>query len=171
MKIKENLLCIKKLFNKVINKWPATMLAVKRTHKVIGRIIVLVNSIRTMKFIKNLGVPWGTKWIKKLLVFMKIPNNKVLIQKHRAKKRVTVNCEVLAKFWGNRAKKFKIKMKNKIDKVSKELPFLNLMLKSVSFFITLERVNNNQFEFKLVFFKPVKNITIIKAKKKEENLK
>lgn len=154
-----------------MSKWPATILAVSRTHKVIGRIIVLVSSIRTMKFIKKDGVPWGTKWIRKLLVFTKIPNIRVLAQKHKAKKRVTVNCEVLAKFWGNKAKTFKNKMKNKIDKVNKEFPFLILILKSVSFFITLERVINSQLKFIFIFLEPAKNIMTRNTKKKEENLK
>jgi hypothetical protein len=82
--------------------------------------------------------------VRKLLVFTRIPNIKVLNQKHKAKKRVTVNCDVLAKFWGNKAKTFSNKMKNKTERVNKELPFLNLILKSVSFFMTLEKFKNNQ---------------------------
>lgn len=51
------------LDNRDINKCPATMLAVNRTDKVIGRIIFLVDSIRTMKFIREIGVDVGVKWI------------------------------------------------------------------------------------------------------------
>lgn len=46
----------------LINKCPATMLADKRTDRVIGRIMFLTNSISTMKFISWDGVPEGTMW-------------------------------------------------------------------------------------------------------------
>jgi len=62
-------------------------------------------------------------------------------------------------------------MKNKIDKVNKEFPFLILILKSVSFFITLERVINSQLKFIFIFLEPTKNIMTKNNKKKEENLK
>jgi hypothetical protein len=48
--------------SKVISKCPAIRLAVSRTHSVIGRITLLVNSIRTMNDIKATGVPWGRRW-------------------------------------------------------------------------------------------------------------
>lgn len=38
---------------KTINKWPATMFAAKRTERVKGRIILLINSIITIKGIKG----------------------------------------------------------------------------------------------------------------------
>ena len=44
-----------------INRWPATMLAAKRTDKVIGRIKTLTNSITTISAISPNGVPKGTK--------------------------------------------------------------------------------------------------------------
>jgi hypothetical protein len=40
-----------------IRRWPAIIFAVRRTHRVIGRIMFLVSSIKTMKFIKAQGVP------------------------------------------------------------------------------------------------------------------
>jgi len=45
------------------------MLAVSRTHSVIGRMILLVSSIRTIKFIRARGVPWGSKWESMCFVF------------------------------------------------------------------------------------------------------
>lgn len=48
--------------NRDIRRWPAIMFAVSRTHKVIGRIRFLTNSIITMKFIRATGVPWGSRW-------------------------------------------------------------------------------------------------------------
>lgn len=38
------------------------MLAANRTERVKGRIKFLINSIKTIKGIKALGVPKGTKW-------------------------------------------------------------------------------------------------------------
>ncbi len=44
-----------------ISRWPAIRLAVRRTHKVMGRIRLLTSSIITIKFIRGTGVPWGSK--------------------------------------------------------------------------------------------------------------
>jgi hypothetical protein len=47
---------------RVNNKWPAIILADKRTAKVPGRIIFLIDSIKTIKGISRLGVLSGTRW-------------------------------------------------------------------------------------------------------------
>lgn len=60
---------------KVINKWPAIILALNRIANVQGRIIFLIVSINTINGINILGVPWGTKWINILLKFLIQPNN------------------------------------------------------------------------------------------------
>jgi len=49
-------------FSKWINKWPASKLADIRTLRVIGRIINLINSIRTIKGLIAIGHPLGVKW-------------------------------------------------------------------------------------------------------------
>jgi len=61
--------------SKDINRCPAIKLAVSRTHKVTGRIILLTSSIKTINIIRTLGVPWGTKWESILLVLLIHPNN------------------------------------------------------------------------------------------------
>jgi hypothetical protein len=43
--------------NKVISRCPAIKLAVRRTHRVIGRMMFLVNSIITINDIRTAGVP------------------------------------------------------------------------------------------------------------------
>lgn len=53
--------------NKVNNKCPAIILAVRRIAKVRGRMINLIDSIKTIKGIKINGVPWGVRWEKKSL--------------------------------------------------------------------------------------------------------
>lgn len=45
------------------SRCPATILAVSRIDNVIGRIIRLMNSIRTMKGIKIVGVLEGVRWV------------------------------------------------------------------------------------------------------------
>jgi hypothetical protein len=45
-------------------RWPATMLAINRMAKVMGRIKILIDSINTIKGINIKGVPPGTKWAK-----------------------------------------------------------------------------------------------------------
>lgn len=47
---------------RVINRWPATMLAIRRTARVNGRITLLMDSISTIKGINAGGVLWGTRW-------------------------------------------------------------------------------------------------------------
>ncbi len=44
------------------SKWPAIMFAANRTERVRGRISLLINSINTIKGIKGIGVPSGTRW-------------------------------------------------------------------------------------------------------------
>ena len=46
---------------RVNNRWPATIFAISRTAKVPGRIMLLIISIHTMKGIRGVGVPVGTK--------------------------------------------------------------------------------------------------------------
>ena len=52
---------ISALPNSDINKCPAIMFAVNRTHKVMGRIMFLTSSIITIKFIRGTGVPCGRR--------------------------------------------------------------------------------------------------------------
>ena len=54
--------------SKVIRRWPATILAIKRTANVRGRITLLTVSIKTIKGIRAPGVLWGTIWANMCLV-------------------------------------------------------------------------------------------------------
>lgn len=95
------------------------MLAARRTERVMGRIMFLTISIKTMKGIKVEGVPKGTRWAKKwsrLLDRLKMIN---LIHKGKARERVTARCLVAVKEKDNNPmvllKIIKIKIeKNKI---------------------------------------------------------
>lgn len=46
---------------RVIRRCPATIFAIRRTERVIGRITLLIDSMSTIKGIKAVGVLWGTK--------------------------------------------------------------------------------------------------------------
>jgi hypothetical protein len=49
----------KKFLSKDISRCPAVMFAINRILKVTGRIKILTVSTNTIKFISELGVPWG----------------------------------------------------------------------------------------------------------------
>jgi len=74
---------------RVISKWPAIILAVKRIANVPGRIIFLIVSMHTIKAIKSEGVPCGTKWINICWVFLNQP--KIIKANHMGKAKERVN--------------------------------------------------------------------------------
>lgn len=88
--------------NSVSRRWPAIILAVNRTAKVPGRIILLIVSIHTIKGINTLGVPWGTKWVNIWFVWLIHPYNINDIHNGRANLRVIIKCLVLVKIYGKR---------------------------------------------------------------------
>ena len=69
----------------VINKWPAIILAVKRTANDPGRIKFLIVSMHTIKGIKTVGVTMGTRWQNIWLVLLfQNPNKTKVNQRGRA---------------------------------------------------------------------------------------
>jgi hypothetical protein len=101
---------IRALPRRDINRCPAIMFAVSRTHKVIGRIKLLTSSINTMKFIRATGVPWGNRWDSMCLVFFIHPNIMIVSHVHKDIGRFIVKCAVVEKICGYIAKKFIGKM-------------------------------------------------------------
>lgn len=59
---------------------PAIMFAVSRIERVIGRMINLINSIKTMKGIRIDGVFDGVRWVNMWLVKLIQPNSIILNQ-------------------------------------------------------------------------------------------
>lgn len=116
--------------NRVNNKCPAIIFAVKRTIKVIGRIIVLIDSIKIIKGIKIFGVPWGTKWVNIWLVLFNHP--KIIRDIHNGIENLKLEVKwlVLVKINGNRPKKLlrRIKIKIEINIKLKLLFFLLLII-------------------------------------------
>lgn len=125
--------------NNVIKRCPAIILAVSRTQRVIGRIKLLVNSINTIKLIRAIGVPCGTKWESMWFVFFNQPIKLIDNQAIKARGRVITTCEVKEKTWGKRA----ITFIKRIDK-NKE------RIKPTSPFFTTFRVNETSFSKNLI---------------------
>ena len=70
---------------KLRSKCPAVILAANRTLKVIGRIIILKVSIRTINLIKIIGVPLGTRCLRFFFKLLVTPIIKIENQKGKAK--------------------------------------------------------------------------------------
>lgn len=77
---------------RVKSKWPAIILAVNRIARVKGRMISLIDSIKTIKGIRIKGVPWGVKWEKKSLKKNQILNNIIEIHIERDRDRENLKC-------------------------------------------------------------------------------
>lgn len=110
--------------NKDKRRWPATIFAVKRIDRVIGRIINLINSIKTINGIKIVGVFEGVRWVNIWLVKLIQPNNIILIHRINDKDMQNLICLDDVKMYGKRPIKLfhKIKVNSliKIIKLEKE---------------------------------------------------
>lgn len=71
---------------------PAVMLAINRTAKAPGRIILLIVSIKTINGIRIGGVPEGIVWASIIVVLLIHPNKIILNQIGNASARVKVIC-------------------------------------------------------------------------------
>lgn len=74
--------------NNVNKRCPAIIFAARRTDKVIGRMILLTSSIKTIKGINTGGVPEGTKWARNSVRLFVNLNIIKATQRGRAKERV-----------------------------------------------------------------------------------
>ena len=109
----------------VNNKWPAIILAVRRTANVPDRIRFLIVSMMTMNGISIVGVPCGTKCSNMWLVFLIHPNSIKLIHKGRARDSVRIRCLVLVKIYGNSPRKLFIKIIRNNDVRINEFPLFS----------------------------------------------
>lgn len=82
---------------KVIKRWPAIILAINRIAKVPGRIIILIDSIKTINDIKALGVPVGMRWASICFVLLIQPKIKKDSQRGRERVRFIIIWLVLVK--------------------------------------------------------------------------
>lgn len=103
---------------------PATMLAVNRIDRVIGRIISLINSINTINGIRIEGVFEGVRWVNIWLEKLIQPNNIILIHKIIDKDIQNLMWLEDVKIYGKRPiklfHKIKIKSPIKIIRLEKE---------------------------------------------------
>lgn len=76
-----------------IKRCPLIILAVKRTDKVIGRMMFLTVSIITMKKLRAIGEPIGTKWAITILNLLINENKVKVIQNGKAKNIVKTKWE------------------------------------------------------------------------------
>lgn len=104
---------------RVSNKWPAIMLAARRTARVPGRITFLIVSINTIKGMSTDGVPWGTKWANICWVWLIHPETINVTHKGIDKERVITMCLDLVKTYGNKPKKLlnTINLNNLINRI------------------------------------------------------
>lgn len=68
---------------------PAIILADKRTARVSGRMIILIDSIITIKNINPIGQPKGTKCLKRLFIWCIAPYNIILVHNNNLKENET----------------------------------------------------------------------------------
>jgi len=83
--------------SRVIRRCPAIMLAERRTARVPGRIMLLIDSIITIKGIKIFGVLKGTKWANIKFMLLIHPYNINLSHKGAAKVKAVIKCLVEVK--------------------------------------------------------------------------
>jgi len=117
-----------RFLNIIMSKCPAIMLAVKRTDRVIGRIILLIISMINMKFIKGSGVPVGIICV--IMYFVMKFQAKIIIVIHidNANGNVILMCAVDVKIKGNRAIKFRIIINVNMLLIYKVIPLGGLMI-------------------------------------------
>jgi hypothetical protein len=109
---------------KLSNKWPAVILAARRTLKVIGRINILKDSTKTINLINNNGVPVGTKWVMFFFKFLITPCNKIENHKDNLKDKDNNNWEVQTNVYLINPCKLLYKINNMTDKYNNILPLL-----------------------------------------------
>jgi hypothetical protein len=79
----------------------------------------------TIISINTVGVPCGTKCWNMWLVFLIRPNNICLIHRGRAKVSVSIRCLVLVKMYGNKPRKFFVKIITNSDVRVNEFPLFS----------------------------------------------
>jgi hypothetical protein len=154
-----------------IKRCPAIRLAVSRTHNVIGRIIFLVSSIKTINLIRAIGVPWGTRWLNIWFVFFSQPNKIIASQNTKERGRVTARWEVKEKSWGYKAAKFINRIEKKMVIIKGRDPFSVFLRVNLTSLENVEKIFFNPFkvvEVNLQKERGIKQIPIKKISQEEE---
>lgn len=124
------------------------MLAAKRTAKVPGRIIFLIVSISTIKGIKSVGVPWGTKWAN--IWCLLFTHLKIIYEIHKGndKDRVITKWLDLVNTYGIKPKKLlytiMVKIVTKIIDNLEKFGFSKILNSLWSVWIVLYQIKNQR---------------------------
>jgi hypothetical protein len=83
-----------------IRRCPATIFAISRMDRVMGRMMFLVISINTIKFMSGVGVPRGTRWA--IIALMSVLTDRRLIDNQAGIVTMITGmaCLVTEKVWG-----------------------------------------------------------------------
>jgi hypothetical protein len=111
-----------RLPRRVRSKCPAIMLADRRTASVPGRIIFLIDSIRTINDIRADGVPWGTRWANMWFEKFTHPNSMKESHMGKAREKVTTICLVPVNMYGKSPIKLLMRIKMRREQKIKILP-------------------------------------------------
>lgn len=133
LKIKILLIIIPDDPSKVNNKCPAIILAVNRIDNVRGRIIKLIDSIKTINGIRTGGVPWGVRWEKKSLIKYHILKSIIEIHIDNDNDKEKFKCLEAVKIYGNNPIILLIRIKvNNLIKIIKFISeYLRIILSSL----------------------------------------
>lgn len=117
--------------NRVNNKWPAIILAVKRIASVHGRIKFLIVSINTINGIRKEGVPWGIIWLN--IWFILLNHRNINNENHIGNDIdiAKIKCLELVKIYGNNPIKLLIKINKNIEIKYNRFNELNLLGKII----------------------------------------
>lgn len=111
------------------SRCPATMFAVSRTHRVIGRMRFLVISIITMKFIRGVGVPCGTRCVMTFFVCVVAPNSILVSHMIIAITKFVSSLVVLANVCGSSAAMFMMTIIRNIVVIIFVVPFFLFVIR------------------------------------------
>lgn len=128
-------------------------MAVNRIDNVSGRIIRLIDSIKTINGIRIGGVPWGVRWEKKSLIKYQILKSIIEIHIDNDNDKEKLKCLEAVKIYGNNPIRLLIRIKvNKLIKIIKFLReylmiILNSLIKNLKiiFHIIINRDGMSQY--------------------------
>lgn len=127
---------------RAIRMCPAVMLAARRTANVIGRIICLILSIKTMNWDSGSGVLKGTKWLRKWALFLVSLKSTIPNHSGKAAEKVISMWAVRVNTNGMRPDMFSAKILINNDSRIFSLPlilgFLKVAFSSCSMKLTME---------------------------------
>jgi len=118
--------------------WPATIFAVSRTHRVIGRMMLLTSSIITINAIKATGVPWGNRWITTYFVLFTHLNKMIFVHIKSDIDKFRSRWDERENTWENIATEFKSRINNITDIIIISVLFSDFFSEKLTSFFNLD---------------------------------